>query len=221
MPTARYRLALLTAALGIAACGGGGSPAEQPAPAVPVRPLAGMLNQRLVLAPANSVREGDALGWAASIPRQREWLRSLDSAVTDELGARGLRTAWVFPPDLIRSFERNRALSPDPHRLSPGPLQGITRLSGKERVPDPLASQLRTLVAVHDARYVLLPLDISFEPAGEDVVGGRARLRLALIDARSTELLWLGDVRSAPAPSLNPGVTVSLASALADLIVAR
>lgn len=221
MPLARHSLALLTAALAAAACGGGASPAVQPGPVMPVRPLAGMMNQRLVVAPVNSVREGDALGWAAAIPRQREWLRSLDSAVTEELGARGLQTAWVFPPDLVRAFERNRALSPDPHRLSPGPLQGITRLSGKERVPDPLASQLRTLVAVHDARYVLLPLDVSFEPAGGGVAGGQARLRLALIDARSTELLWLGDVRSDAAPSLNPGVAVSLASRLADLIVAR
>ena len=127
----------------------------------------------------------------------------------------------MFPPDLVRAFDRNRAMSPDPYRLSPAPLQGITRLSGKERVPDPLASQLRTLVAVHDARFVLLPLDVSFEAAADGAAGGQARLRLALIDARTTELIWLGAVTSDPAPSLNPGVAVSLASRIADLIVAR
>lgn len=221
MPLARYRLALVTAALGAMACGGAGAAAEQPGPVPPSRPLASVMNQRLVVAPVNSVREGDPLGWAASIPRQREWLRQLDSAITEEIGARGLRADWVFPPDLVRAYERNRAMSPDPHRLSPGPLQGIVRLSGNERVPDPLASQLRTLVAVHDARYVLLPLDVSFMPAAQGATGGQARLRLALIDARSTELIWLGDVRSDPTPSLNPGVALSLASGLADLIVAR
>lgn len=226
MPLARPTLALLIAAAAASACAGGAASVEQAAPAsvAPVRPLASVTNQRLVVAPVNVVREGDPLGWAASIPRQREWLRSLDDEITKELGERGLRPAWVFPPDLVAAFERNRALSPDPHRLSPAPLQGISRLSGKERVPDPLASQLRTLVAVHDARYVLLPLEVSFEPAGAGEAGeagGRARLRLTLVDARTTELIWLGDVKSDAAPSLNPGVAVSLASRFADLIVAR
>ncbi|MBA3890982.1 MAG: hypothetical protein H0X64_10670 [Gemmatimonadaceae bacterium] len=221
MPLARHSFALLIAASAAAACAGGASPAEETAPVVPSRPLASVMNQRVVVAPVNSVREGDPLGWAASIPRQREWLRSLDGEITRELGERGLRTAWAFPPDLVQAYQRNQAMSPDPHRLSPAPLQGITRLSGKERVPDPLASQLRTLVAVHDARYVLLPLDVSFENAEAGEAGGRARLRLVLIDARTTELIWIGDVRSEPAPSLTPGVAVSLASRFADLIVAR
>ena len=89
------------------------------------------------------------------------------------------------------------------------------------RIPEPLASQLRTLVAVHDARFALLPLEVAFEKAAVGTAGGRARLRLAIVDARTTELRWVGEVRSDPSPVLNPGVTTSLAGRLADLIVAR
>ena len=157
------------------------------------------------------------MGWAASIPRQREWLRTLDREIAGAIGGRGLDRAWVFPETLLRSYERNPAMSPDPYRLATEPIRSITRLTGAERIPEPLASQLRTLVAVHDGRYVLVPLEVSFEPGS---AGGRARLRLAVLDARSTEFRWLGDVRSDPSPSLNPAGVSSLAARVADLIAA-
>lgn len=210
------------AALMAAGCSGGPRQAGQQAgPAVLERPLAGIMAQRIVVAPVPAVREGDPMGWAASIPRQREWLRALDAEIAHELGERGLGTAWVFPADLVRAYERNSAMSPDPHRLASAPLRGLTRLTGQERIPDPLGSQLRTLVAVHDGRFVLLPLEVAFEPANEGEAGGRARLRLVLLDARSAEVRWLGEVRSDPSPALTPAVAASLAARMADLIVAR
>ena len=220
MPTARFAAPVLVAALLAAGCAGG-SQTREPAPAVVERPLAGMAAQRIVVTPVGGVSEVDPLGWSAAIPRQRAWLEALDSAITAELGARGLGSAWVFPAALVRSYERNRSLSPDPHRLASAPLRGITRLSGDFRIPEPLASQLRTLVAVHDARFTLLPLEVTFEKAAAGEAGGRARLRLAIVDARTTELRWIGDVRSDLSPVLTPAVTASLAGRLADLIVAR
>lgn len=219
MPFARRTAAPFLGALLLSGCAAGGAPpAAGATPAVPERPLASLASQRIVVAPVSAVREGDALGWAAGIPRQREWLRSLDQEIAFALGERGLERAWVFPEALLRSYERNPAMSPDPYRLSVAPLRALTRLTGEQRLPEPLASQLRTLVAVHDGRYVLLPLEVSFEP--EAAGSGRARLRLLLVDARSTELRWLGEVRSDPSSALNPGVAASLAARLADLIAA-
>jgi hypothetical protein len=207
---------LLTAGgcAGGAAAGG----AEGSASTAPSRPLAALVAQRIVVAPVHRVAEGDALGWAAAIPRQRDWMRGLDSAITLELGARGLARAWVYPDALVRAYERNPAFAPDPHRLAAGPLVGVAKIDNEQRLPDPLASQLRTLVAMHDGRFVLLPIQVTFEAAPEG--GGRAVLRVALLDARAAEVTWLGDVRSDVFPQFTPGVAVSLATRLADLIAA-
>lgn len=206
------------AALVGAGCAGTGAKPEAPVAQAPLRPLAGLAAQRIVVAPVGAVREGDPLGWAAAIPRQREWMRELDQEIALALGQRGLERAWVFPEALARAYQRNPSLSPDPSRLAVEPLRGVTRLSPDLRVPEPLATQLRTLVAMHDSRYVLLPLEVAFE--ADTGATGRARLRLMLVDARSTEVGWLGDVRSDPSPVMTPGVAASLAARMADLIAA-
>ena len=218
MPLVRHGSALLAAVVLAAACAGGGRQAAPEAPSGGLRPLGGLAAQRIVVAPVSALREGDALGWAAGIPRQREWLRELDQEIAFALGERGLDRAWVYPEALARSYQRNPSLSPDPHRLATEPLRGVARLNPDLRVPEPLATQLRTLVAMHDGRYVLLPLEVAFEP--DTGATGRARLRLMLVDARSTEVRWLGDVRSDPARLLSPGVPASLAARMADLIAA-
>lgn len=220
MPTPRTlpQLIVLVVALAAAGCAGRAASSQADAPpSPPVRPLSLLAAQRIVVAPVHSVAEGDPLGWAAGIPRQRDWMRELDGAIGVELGARGLGNTWVHTETLARAYERNPTLSPDPYRLAAEPLQRLTRVS-EERLPDPLASQLRTLVAVHDARFVLLPVRVSFERAGE--AGGRAVMRLALLDARAAEVRWLGDVRSDGFSTFNPEVAVSLAARLADLIAA-
>lgn len=222
MPTIRTLplLTVLVVTFAAAACAGGATGQASPsaAPEPPQRPLAPLAAQRIVVAPVHRVVEGDALGWAARIPRQQAWLRGLDTAITAELGERGLATAWVYPDVLIRAYRRNPSLSPDPYRLAAAPLTGLTKIDNDRRLPDPLASQIRTLVAVHDGRFVLIPVQVAFEPAGEG--RGRAVMRLALLDARASEVSWLGDVRSDVFSTLTPGVTASLAAGLADLIAA-
>lgn len=219
MPRRQLIARSLIALLAAGACGGTatGAAGGGTAAVAPTRPLAGLVAQRIVVAPLHLVAEGDPLGWAAAIPRQREWMRGLDSAVTIELGARGLAQAWVYPDALVRAHQRNPAYAPDPHRLAAAPLVGVAKVDNERRLPDPLASQLRTLVAMHDGRFVLLPVQVSFEAAEG---GGRAVMRVALLDARASEVTWLGDVRSDVFPQFNARVAASLATRLADLIAA-
>jgi hypothetical protein len=49
---------------------------------------------------------------------------------------------------------------------------------------------------------------------------GVAVLRLALLDGRVGDVLWIGDVRSAPASSFSREILTSLAAHSADLIAA-
>jgi hypothetical protein len=170
---------------------------SEPAPrprAASARPLAGIAAQRVVVVPALAVREGDPAGWAARIPRLREFLRVLDDEIAAALAERGLGQAWVFPDQLWRGHSRNPSLGVDPYRLATQPLRGA-RLAIGDRIPEPVASQLRALVAVHDARLVLLPVEVFFDIDRASGTG-RTALRLALVDARLAEIRWSGEVRA-------------------------
>jgi len=86
-----------------------------------------------------------------------------------------------------------------------------------QRYGEPLSSQLRTMIALHeDTRFVLLPVDLRFERAAP---GARAVVKLALLDPRFAEARWVGDVSGAPAGTARAAVA-SVATRIADLFVA-
>jgi hypothetical protein len=204
----------------VPACGPKRPPESAPRPSTArVRPLAGIAAQRVVVVPALAVREGDPAGWAARIPRLREFLRVLDDEIAAALADRGLGQAWVFPDQLWRGRSRNPSLGVDPYRLATQPLRG-GRLAVGERVPEPLASQLRALVAVHDGRLVLVPVEVFFE-VDRAAGTGRTALRLALVDARLAEIRWAGEVR-AERSGTEPdrAQLVDVATRLANLVAA-
>jgi hypothetical protein len=201
----------------VTACAGS-RPAGTPAPVAPTRPLAALAAQQVIVTPTHSLREVDALGWTAQIPRSREYLRSFDAAVGAELAARGLQTQWVWPADLARAARANPSYAVDPYALAAAPLRDPAVVSGA-RIGDPLATQLRTMIALQErARAILLPVEIRFD---KDATGqGVAVLRLALIDGRLGEVRWIGDVRSDPSPTFSPALLRTLAAHLSDLITA-
>ena len=85
-----------------------------------------------------------------------------------------------------------------------------------QRLPEPIASQLRTLIALHDdTRLVLAPVELRFEPT---TGGGHGVLRLVLVDARASSVRWIGEVTSDPAPAFGPAITASIAAKLSALI---
>lgn len=212
------RLVLLCCLVaGLGACRSAApTPAEGAAPPPPAHPLEGLAGQRIVVPPVQYLRGIDSLGWAAQIRDPRAWLRSLDDEITFALGERGLRQQWALPHEVERTARRNAAYVADPHELAAEYLRA-PNLKLDAQLRDPLASQLRSLVALEDARFVLLPLEVRFEKVGSE---GAAVLRLALIDARAARVDWMGDVPGDTSATLSPAVPASLASHLADLIAA-
>ena len=169
----------------------------------------------MVVTPTYRLREADVLGWSAQIPKSREYLKSLDDEIATALADRGLKTLWVYPADLVKSMRGNPGYAADPYALASDPLRNPNVQAGA-KIGDPLVTQLRTMVALHDARAVLMPLELRFE---RDKSGqGIAILRLALIDGRLGEVRWIDDVRSDPSPAFSPALRASLARHLADLI---
>jgi hypothetical protein len=200
------------------ACGGQPSAQTQTAPPPPSHPLAWLAGQRVVLAPVYRVREGDAMGWAAQIPRSREFLRALDSAIAGELAQRGLEKQWVYPPDLARSVRASPTYAVDPYALAVEPLR-TTGVAPGGKIGDPLATQLRTIIAMQDSRMVLLPVELRFD---RDKSGqGIAVLRAVLVDARIGDVRWVGEASSDPSPVFSRALLPSIASHFADLITIR
>jgi hypothetical protein len=99
----------------------------------------------------------------------------------------------------------------------------VRRLERSSNSPlaEPVASQLRVLAGLHDARYALVPVELRFEPVPEGSGKGRAVLHLALLDVRGARLDWAGDVASDEAAGLAPALLSSIARHMADLIAAR
>jgi hypothetical protein len=203
------------------ACGGSASQTQTQAPApreLPAASLSGLAAQHVVLLPTYAARVAQNLAWSTAIGRMVDVQRTLDADLLSALDEHGMRKIWIFPEDLAQSFRRNASYSTDPYALAEDPLRS-SALTVDQRLPEPLASQLRTLIALHeDARLVLAPVELRFEPAG---TGGRGVLRLVLIDPRSSVTRWIGEVASDPAESFGPVISASIASKLANAVSSR
>jgi hypothetical protein len=207
----RTTILALTAA-SIVGCGGT-KPAEQPSP-LQSRPLAGLVGQHAVLLPTHYLRP-DSIGWAARVPNTRETLAALDSAIERALSARGFSANWAFPPALVRSAKRNAGYVADPYALAGERLRPLARTSDNG-LHEPLATQIRGIVAMNDARYAIFPVELRFEPAADG--SARPVLRVALLDGRTSTIRWAGDVRGAPGAQLDNAMLDGLAASFADLV---
>lgn len=205
MPISR----VVALALALAACSRGGS-----TPPVPVQqPLAVYAVQRLTLTPVGYLRADTSAWWRQGGAVSA---RSADSALVAALTARGLARNWLLPAALVAAWERNRTYATDPYRLALQPLRSAEFVAAS-RFGEPLSSQLRTMIALHeDARLVLVPVELRFEPVG---AAARGVLKLALLDPRYAHANWVGTVEGDAAPTPQAALA-SVATKVADLFIA-
>jgi hypothetical protein len=182
------------------------------------RPLSSLAARRVLLLPTHFVRPGDSLGFAAQITDTRAYLGEVDAEIAFALGNRGLKQQWVFPDGLEAAARRNPTYAPNVHTLAAQWLRPPLRRP-PEQLPEPFASQVRTLVALEDdSQYLLFPVEIRFEPAGTGAE--RAVLNVVLLDARRSKIVWMGDVMGDATTHFTPALAASAAEHLADLIAA-
>jgi hypothetical protein len=91
---------------------------------------------------------------------------------------------WVLPDALRRMAKRAPSMVPDPDRLG----HGVMSSERIRRTPDPLASRLRQLVAMSDARHVFIPSGLLLKRDSTGTV--QAELAAQLVDARLGDVLW-------------------------------
>ncbi|HVX41207.1 MAG TPA: hypothetical protein VHB25_16690 [Gemmatimonadaceae bacterium] len=216
-PRIRRQLLLVLGFAGAASCASA-TPKPAAAPEAPAHALSGLARVRVAVLPTYAVRVTPGLSWAGELPSQDALRQTMDADIASAFDDRGLRRAWVFPPELEASYKRNSTYAADPRDLAEEPLRSPS-LAIDARLPEPLASQLRTLVALHDdVRLVLAPIELRFEPAGAGA--GRAVLRLVLVDARMSNVRWMGEITSDTTSAFGPVITASLGAKLAGVVAA-
>lgn len=209
-------IALLT----LAACGGSSNTPAGSAPEPEQHPLAGLAATGAIIAPTYALRTATDASGILQMGSTREVLRLLDDDIATALADRGLKTGWIMPADLALSFKRNPTYAPDAYALAEEPLRAPAFTPGA-RLPEPLASQLRTMIALHEnARAVLLPIELRFDRDGT-ANAARATLKVALVDPRFSEAKWVGMVRGDTTSIDVHVLTRSVARGLADLITSR
>jgi hypothetical protein len=179
---------------------------------MPALPLAGLVAQPLIVLPAHYLRTGDSIGWTKLVPESRAYLAAFDSALEKVFRSRGVTDSWKFPPELARSAQRNAGYVANPYQLAAHGLRPPTRANAGQ-LTDPLASQIRAMVALHGARIALIPVEVRFEGTRDSA---QAVVRVALLDARLAKVSWAADIRSDVGASPS-AVIESLARHLVDL----
>lgn len=169
------------------------------------RPLATFAAQRVAVTPVQFWR-ADSAGWSAAIDGQA--LRAqLDSAIAQELRARGMGTRWAYAGDVVRSARRNPTLRADPASLGAGRWRSQAPAPG-DALPALVADNLRTVSALGDTRYALIPVELRGQ-------GGDVALRLVMADTRLRTVVWTADVMATGARE----AAANIATRVADLFV--
>ena len=190
------------------------APKEQ-TPATPAaNPIQGMVGRQVVVLPAQLLATSGPAGTWDVRPDLAQLLTLLDQEIADTFRKRGVRSNWTFADDIVASANRNAGLAGNPRGL---PVAGIRRIKASDTpLPEPLASEIRTIVSLTSARYVIMPIEtrVELSPAHR-----KAALNLLLIDSRTARVLWAGEVTGSP--SSDPGVVSETLSPYGFRIVAR
>lgn len=187
-----------------------------PASEQPAAPLSSLTADALVVLPAQVLRLSMP-DWSDKVGDPRAYLSTVDDEIAFALRERGLKAKWAFPEDLARSAKRNPGYAVDPYSISVDPLAPVER-DAEKHIGEPLAGQLRAFAAVFNARYALIPVEITLAP---DAAGARATLHLVLVDTRGARLTWKGDVHGDVAKTFSPAIAAGIAGKVADLFIAR
>lgn len=198
----------------LAGCGGGARPAPQQAPP-PEAPLNSFAAVPLMVLPAQRAVSGR--GWEEKAGPPRGLLALFDSSLATAVRAKGL-TSWILSDDLARTARRNPTYATNPADIRAGDAVRFLEQKRDENIPEPVASQLRTLAGFHDARYALIPAELRFE-AGTAANASRVVVRMAVLDVRGSRLVFIGDIAGVDASDYSPTLITALARRFADLVV--
>jgi hypothetical protein len=196
----------------VMACGGARTPAPGQSE---LPPLSVFAAQHVVVLPSRYLVVSPSLSWRSAVPTANELLSALDAEISFALKDR-LQTSWTFADQVIAIAKKSPGIASDPRKFPADELRK-ERLELNTDVSDELTRQIRPLVALSDARYVLYPVELRLEGDAQ----GRGILRAVIIDVRLARVRWSGSVTTEPYATFSNAIAATLASRLADLIATQ
>jgi hypothetical protein len=181
---------------------------------VPQPPLAPMASQHVMVLPVQLFR-ADSGAWV-DIHGWEKFRRELDDSIASIISARGVGKAWKYAADVERIAKRNPDYVNDPTSMGVQAMRAVLYKIG-DPLPDPFVSNLRRLIALADVRYALVPIDVWFARRGDQQL---VAIKLALADGQAGNIVWLGEVGSDPSTAMPADLINTLASRIANLIIA-
>jgi hypothetical protein len=179
---------------------------------VPLAPFAAM---KVAVMPVQFLRTD-----TAGPVKAADWAilrRELDDSIGVAIAERGIGRKWAYAADVARMAKRNAGYVSDPYTLGAGGLRMRT-LKAEEQAPRTMIDNMRSLIALGDARYALVPVELAFAKQGNE---WRGVLRLLMVDGRVGQLTWFADLPVETGASFGSAAIGVLAQRIADLVVAR
>ena len=173
-----------------------------------------MASQHVIVLPVQLLR-ADSGAWVDQT-KWEKFRRELDDSIASAIANRGIGKTWKYAADVVRIAKRNPDYVGDPYSMGVQPMRAVIYKIG-DRLPEPFVSNLRSLIALADTRYALVPVEAWFARKGALQI---AVLKLAMVDGRGGTFVWMGEVGTDPAAAMSPAVINSLAARVADLVVA-
>lgn len=186
----RASFAALAGAALLYSCASSSGAKQEPAAGPAASPLAGLVGRQILVLPTQYLSVANAAGAWDIVPSGQSLLPILDEEIADAFRKRGVKSNWTFAREIVESADRNAGLAGgDPRNLGAA---GIRRVKpGDAPLPEPLAGQIRGLVALTNARFVVLPLEVHLDVRDNERKGS---VRLLLIDSRTSRVAWAEDV---------------------------
>jgi len=216
--------------VGLAACAGGSkapvgpdpAEAQSPEPKPPVKPkmppaiplnTQGIAGQVVGVLPSTLVTARDSLGGKPPFTDRTTATRWVDSLMGEGLMMRAPEVNWKLPAQMRSLARRAPGIAADPDYLG----QAALRNPEMEKVPDPLISNLRTLMAIAGGRFVLVPAALSFQHDSTGAV--EAHVNMAGVDTRIGVVVFRSYIiatGATPTEALESVMTVLLPSIAVD-----
>lgn len=185
----------------LAACGGGSEPAP-----LSTLPAAGMAGQSMVVLP---------------VQRPGDFVAEAENELVYALRQRHGTDNWVFPDEVRRVMARSPSMDAPVDAL---PVDLFLRAE-VERVGDPLYGMLRRVAALTGSTRVLIPVGVSFRPAGPDQVPpveSAVEVLAGVVDVVSGRVIWLDVAEGeASSPDDPAGLPRAMGALAASLLPAR
>lgn len=164
-------------------------------PAIPLN-TQGIAGQVVGVLPSTLVTARDSLIGKPPFLNRAGATQWVDSVIGEALMMRAPEVNWKLPAQMRSMARRAPGIAADPDYMG----QSALRNPEMQKVPDPLISNLRTLMAIAGGRFVLVPAALSFQHDSAGAV--EARVNLAGVDTRVGTVIFRSYIiASGPTPA--------------------